>query len=177
MNLILIGYRCSGKTSVGKIVAKRTGMGFYDTDDMIVKKTGRSIEEIVEREGWDRFREIERDVVREASELENAVIATGGGVVIDEENVKNLKENGYIVWLEGDTDILMDRMEKDREAGSARPSLTGIDPAAETRNVLEMRTPLYRKAADFVINTDKLLPDKVAEKIMAEFRGLKSEVR
>ena len=175
-NIVLIGYRCSGKTSVGKIIAERTGMDFCDTDDLIVKRSGRSIEEIVDREGWERFREIEKDIVREASELDNTVIATGGGVVIDEDNVKVLKGNGYIVWLEVDVDILIKRMEKDREAGNKRPSLTGVDPAVETRKVLEMRTPLYRKAADLVINTDRLSLRKTAEKIVKAVSSQRSAV-
>lgn len=168
MNIVLIGYRCSGKTSVGRIIAKRTGMDFYDTDDMIVKETGISIREFVQEHGWDRFREIEKDVVEEASGFDNAVIATGGGVVIDEDNVKALKGKGYIVWLEVDADILINRMENDRDTDDARPSLTGVDPAAETREVLEMRTPLYRKAADLVVNTGRLSPNEVAKRIMTE---------
>jgi len=167
-NIVLIGYRCSGKTSVGKIISERTGMVFYDTDDLIEKKAGRSIKEIVEKDGWDRFREIERGVIREASELRNAVIATGGGVVLDEDNVNNLKKNGYIIWLEGDVNILMKRMEKDMGVGNYRPSLTGVDPVAETMKVLEIRNPLYKKAADLVINTDMLSLDEVAERVMTD---------
>ena len=176
MNIILIGYRCSGKTSVGKITASRAGMSFYDTDDLIKKSAGKSIEEIVEQDGWKRFREIEKDVIRYASELKNAVIATGGGAVTDEDNITNLRQNGYVVWLEGDADILMKRMEKDMGAGNARPSLTGVNPVAETEKVLEMRDPLYRKAADLVINTDKLSLDDVAERVMKAFSGQRSEV-
>jgi len=169
MNIILIGYRCSGKTSVGKIIAKRTGMQFHDTDVMIEKSAGQSIEEIVETDGWNRFREIEKAVIGETSEFRNAVIATGGGVVTDEDNIKNLKQRGYIVWLEGDADILMKRMEKDLAEGNARPSLTGGDPVAETRRVLEMRDPLYRRAADLVIDTDMLSLDEVAERVVKAF--------
>jgi shikimate kinase len=166
MNIILIGYRCSGKTSVGKILAERAGMAFYDTDDLIKKSAGKSIEEIVEKDGWERFREIEKTVIRDVSQLGNTVIATGGGVVTDEDNITNLKRNGYIVWLEVDADILMTRMEKDMCAGNTRPSLTGINPVAETKKVLEMRNPLYRKAADLVIDTGRLSLDDVAERII-----------
>jgi len=174
MNIVLIGYRCSGKTSVGKIISERKGISFYDTDDLIVKKTGRSIEEIVKKEGWERFREIEKDVIREASGFDNAVIATGGGVVMDQDNVNALKRKGFIAWLDGDPDILIKRMEKDRDAGNIRPSLTGIDPAVETRKVLEVRTPLYRKAADLVINTNSLSVDEAAERILKAFSDHRS---
>jgi len=175
-NIVLIGYRCSGKTSVGRDIARQTGMDFYDTDDLIVKNAGRSIAEIVERNGWVRFREIEKDVIKEVSGFGNAVIATGGGAVIDEDNVKNLKGNGYVVWLEGDVDVLMNRMEKDSAAGNYRPSLTGVDAIAETRKVLEMRMPLYRKAADLVVNTDGLSIDEVAERIVKSFSDQRSAV-
>lgn len=176
MNLILVGYRCSGKTSVGMIIAKRTGMAFYDTDEMIMKKAGQSIEEIVEKDGWARFREIEKAVISDVSDKDNAVIATGGGVVTDEDNVRNLRKNGRIIWLQGDADILTKRMEKEIKMGNTRPSLTGPDPVVETRKVLDMRNPLYRKAADLMIETDMLSLEEVAEKIMTAFGGLKSEV-
>jgi len=168
-NIVLTGYRCSGKTSVGKIIAKRIDMNFYDTDELIEKSAGRSIGEIVEKDGWDGFREIEKAVIRDVSELNNAVIATGGGAVMFEDNIKNLKKNGRVVWLEGDVDILMKRMEKDNGEGRNRPSLTGVDPVVETRKVLEMRNPLYQKAADLVINTDRLSLDEVADRIMKAF--------
>jgi len=141
-------------------------MSFYDTDDLIEKSAGRPISEIVEKDGWENFREIEKTVVRAASGLNNAVIATGGGVVSNEDNIMNLKKNGYVIWLEGDVEILMKRMEKDMNAGNHRPSLTGIDPRSETRKVLESRIPMYRRAADLVVNTDTLSPDDVAVMVM-----------
>jgi len=166
MNLILIGYRCSGKTSVGKIIAGRLGMSFYDTDELVEKSAGRAIDDIVAGEGWDKFREIEKAVIIKTSELKNAVIATGGGVVISEDNIRNLKKNGYVIWLEGDPEILMKRMENDIAAGRGRPSLTGHNPVEETKKVLEIRTPLYFAAADVVIMTNKLSLNEVVEKAM-----------
>jgi|WetSurMetagenome_2_1015567.scaffolds.fasta_scaffold159081_2 shikimate kinase len=171
MNLILIGYRCSGKTSVGKIIAGRTGMSFYDTDDLIEKHAGRTIEEIVAEKGWVKFREMEKVVIKDASEFNDAVIATGGGVVMTEDNVVNLKKNGYVVWFDSDPEILMKRMEKDNAEGRGRPSLTGSDPVEETKKMLEMRNPLYFAAADVVIITDKLSPDEVAEKALEAFNA------
>jgi shikimate kinase len=169
MNLILIGYRCSGKTSVGKIVAGHTGMSFYDTDDLIEKSTGRTIDDIVAKEGWDKFRKIEKAVIMKASEFKNAVIATGGGVVTSEENVKNLKKNGYVVWLAGNPEALMKRMEKDNKEGHARPSLTGSGSLEELGKVLEIRVPLYFAAADVVIMTDTLSIEETARKALEAF--------
>jgi len=168
-NIILIGYRCSGKTSVGKIIAGRLGMSFHDTDDLIVERTGRSIDDIVAGEGWDKFREIEKAVIMDASMLKNAVIATGGGVVMAEENVRNLKKNGYVIWLSGNPEILSKRMEKENEEGRARPSLTGKGSLEELEKVLEIRVPLYFAAADVVIMTDKLSAEETARHAMEAF--------
>ena len=97
MNIVLIGYRCSGKTEVGKILARELGMGFIDTDLLIEENTGCSIESIVSEKGWDHFRKIERKTIAEVSEKDNVAIATGGGVVMDRNNVHNLNRNGFIV--------------------------------------------------------------------------------
>ena len=167
-NIVLIGYRCSGKTSVGNIVAKRLARSFLDTDAMIEDRADLTIEEIISRNGWERFRDIERKVIREVSGREGLVIATGGGVVTDEENVLNLKKTGFIVWLKGDVGVLKTRMEKDDETGKKRPSLTGADPMEEIRKVLDVRNPLYRKAGDLAIDTTALSIQQVAEMILEE---------
>ncbi len=168
-NIVLIGYRCSGKTSVGKMVAERLARSFLDTDTLIEDKARRSIEEIISRDGWEHFRDIEREVIREVSGLEGLVIATGGGVVTDEENVRNLKKNGFVVWLRGEVEVLKSRMEKDDETGKKRPSLTGEDPMKEIRKVLDVRNPLYGKACDLIIDTTRLTIQEVAESIIREF--------
>lgn len=168
MNIVLIGYRCSGKTSVGKIIAEKMNRIFVDTDKMIEEKTGSSIEEIVSREGWEYFRDIEKVVVEEVSSKNNLVIATGGGIVMKEDNMENLKEKGFIVWLKGDADILSERMEKDHGKGIRRPSLTGENPAAEIRRVLEIRDTLYEKAGDFIVDTNRISFQEVAELIIKE---------
>ncbi|MCJ7596112.1 MAG: shikimate kinase, partial [Desulfobacterales bacterium] len=137
MNIVLIGYRCSGKTTAGKALARRLRRDFLDTDALIERRAGCSIEEIVSKEGWDHFRKLEKRVVRETSNIDNMVIATGGGAVVDEENVKNLKRNGWIVWLDGTPEVLRKRMVQEERSGRGRPSLTGLDPLEEIRRVLE----------------------------------------
>ena len=131
MNIVLIGYRCSGKTTAGKALARQLRRGFLDTDALIERRAGCSIEEIVSKEGWDHFRKLEKRVVRETSSLDHKVIATGGGAVVDEENVKNLKRNGWIVWLDGTPEVLRKRMVQEERSGRGRPSLTGLDPLEE----------------------------------------------
>lgn len=171
MNIVLIGYRCSGKTATGKIIAEKMERLFMDTDVMIEQKAGCSIEDIIAGKGWEYFRTIEKDVIKEISDMDNLVIATGGGVVTDVENVRNLKKKGLIVWLKADSDILKERMVKDKEAGMKRPSLMGNDPLDEIGSVLELRNPLYENAGDLVIETDSVSEIEAAESIIREASG------
>ena len=166
MNIVLIGYRCSGKTDVGKILARELGMEFVDTDLLIEEDTGCSIESIISEKGWDHFRKIERRMIEEVSERDNLAIATGGGVVMDQNNVQNLNRNGFIVWLEGDAEVLKERMEKEQRSGKIRPSLTGVDPLEEINQVLNVRTPLYQQTGNLMVDTSLLSIEEVADTIM-----------
>ena len=166
MNIVLIGYRCSGKTVVGKAVAEHLDRVFIDADDYLEFKAGRSIERIVEEEGWGYFRELEKKVIDELSGQDNLVMATGGGVVTDNENINRLKENGLIFWLRAEADVLKARMDNDQSVGKKRPSLTGKNPLEEIRSVLDQRAPLYEKAADRVIDTDNLSLAQTVDRII-----------
>ena len=169
MNIVLIGYRCCGKTSVGKILSAKLDREFIDTDDLIVEKACCNIDEIVSGHGWDHFREIEKGVIKEVSIMENVVIATGGGAVINEENIENLKVNGFIVWLYADIDTIKKRLNEDKTSADNRPSLTGDDPSDEIKKVLEQRKPLYMKASDMSVDTSQLdiieIADMIIEKL------------
>jgi shikimate kinase len=166
MNIVLIGYRCSGKTAVGEILAHELRMDFFDTDALIEERARCSIEALVSTRGWDHFREIEKGLVQDLSTGDNLVIATGGGVVMDEGNVKDLKKNSLIVWLNGRPDVLKDRMDKDQRSGKSRPSLTGSDPLEEIEQVLSIRNPLYKQAGDLILDTSELSISEAAALIM-----------
>ena len=166
MNIVLIGYRCSGKTTVGKILAHELGMVFVDTDVLIEDDTGESIEAIISTKGWDHFRKLEIDVIKRTSEKDNQVIATGGGVVINQGNVKALKKNGWVVWLDAEPNVLKERMNKEQQSGNLRPSLTGIDPLSEIEEVMNTRRPMYQEAGDFMVNSTRLSEPEVAALIM-----------
>lgn len=169
MNIVLTGYRCCGKSSVGRYIAQKTGRKFIDTDDLIEKKAGIKIEEIIANYGWEYFRKLEKDAVREISNEDNIIIATGGGVVTNDENVFNLRKNGFVVWLDGDADIIRDRMSMDEEKKSnVRPSLTGENPADEIAAVMAAREPLYEQASDMKIDTSRLSIAEAAEQIIEE---------
>ena len=166
MNIVLIGYRCSGKSAVGKILAKDLGLKLVDTDQVLAERVGRTIDQYVAENGWDSFRMIEKMVVRSVCGQDNQVIATGGGVILDRENVHYLRESGWVVWLRASLSTLLERMNRDEESGRVRPALAGVSPLAEIETVLAQRTPLYDRAGDYVVNTDEKSPRAISEEII-----------
>jgi len=170
MNIVLVGYRCSGKTTVGEILANELGRDFVDTDIMIEQKAGCSIEMITATDGWDHFRRLEKELIEEISERDNLVIATGGGVVMNRDNVKNLQRNGLVIWLKGDDEVIKERMGKDQKSGKPRPSLTGADPLEEIKELLHIRNPLYQQAGNIMVDTNPLSIREVADHIMKKIK-------
>lgn len=163
MNIVLIGYRGTGKSVVGRLVAERLQMRCVAMDARIVEKAGMSVPDIVEKHGWTTFRDMEAEVAREAASLDNAVIDTGGGVIERAENVDALRSNGLVIWVKASVDAIVWRI----QGGTDRPSLTGgKNFTEEVAEVLERRTPRYRDAAQFEIDTDRLTPEQVAERVV-----------
>lgn len=165
MNIVLIGYRGTGKSSVGKLLAERLGRPVVSTDAEIVKRAGRSIPEIVKQSGWDHFRDLEAEVCRDLAGQDGLIIDTGGGVILRQGNVERLKANGRLFWLTAEIPTISSRIGRDTE----RPSLTGtksfLDEIAE---VLEERRPKYHAAADHLIVTDGQSVSQVADTILAK---------
>ena len=166
MNIVLIGYRCSGKTAIGSLLADKLGMDLVDTDVLIEEDAGESIDAIISKKSWEHFRNLERDVIERTSEKDNQVIATGGGVVVNQKNVKALKKDGWVVWLDAEPNVLKERMDKEQQSGNIRPSLTGVDPLAEIEEVMRARRPMYQEAGDFVVDTTRLSEPEAAALIM-----------
>ncbi len=163
MNIILIGYRCTGKTSVGRKISERLRIPFYDTDELIQEHTGKTIREIIDKGGWDLFRREEKAVIRTLSSLAETVIAVGGGAVMDVENREALKRNGLFLWLTADVGTIIERMKNDGVSGEQRPSLLGGSMERETSGILEQRIPIYQGLADFTIDTSGRDIDAIAE--------------
>ncbi len=164
--IVLIGHRCTGKTSGGKKLAERLGCSFVDTDDMIERRTGRTIGELVKQGGWPLFRKEEKKVLRDMITKENRVIATGGGVFDDPENRELVKTSGLLIWLTADTETIIGRMEADPTGKERRPSLTGTtDVRAETADVLARRNPLFGEIAHHVVDTTEKTVDAVVDDI------------
>ena len=162
MNIVLIGMRGSGKTVVGKLLAERLGKQFIEMDELIVQRAGLSIPEIVESYGWGKFRDVEEEITCEVAKLDNVVNATGGGVVTREENIRELKKKGKLVWLTVSLDTLLKRIGDD----PSRPSLTGRSQREDMEVVLTERSPVYEGAADVIIDTEDKTPEEIAEAII-----------
>lgn len=165
MNVVLIGYRGTGKTSVGKRLAGKLHVSFYDTDEIVETAAGRSIKEMVREKGWEYFRKREKDAVRDAASQERDVIATGGGAVMDAENADILKKNGILIWLFADARTIVGRIENDSRSCTQRPSLSGGDLLQETIHILEEREPVYRRLADFSVDTTARGIDETVDEI------------
>jgi shikimate kinase len=170
LNIILIGYRCSGKTTVGKRLARELAWEFVDTDDWLVNKEGRSVRNMVEDDGWDGFRRMEKVAIQEVCDRDNTVIATGGGAILDPANVAAMQKSGHVVWLKVSPQIVKQRMARDENTDDLRPSLTSKGLYDEIVEVLKERTPLYAQAAGLAIDTDSKTVDEVVEEIIKGFK-------
>lgn len=170
MNIVLMGVRCTGKSTVGRCLAESLGVPFTDTDELIEQRTGRLISRIVAEKGWSAFRAAEKAVIRELAAADRGVIALGGGVVCDTDNVEILKAKGVFVWLSARPEEIASRMGKDAADGAERPSLTGAPSVDEIRAVMAERDPLYRGIADLVVDTTGIDAAGVAEAIRAGLR-------
>lgn len=164
MNIVLIGYRGTGKSVVGRIVAERLGRECLSIDEEIVRRAGMGVPKIVEKEGWPGFRDRETEVARDFASREEVIIDCGGGVIERQGNIAALRTGGTVFWLKAGVDVIVERISDD----SQRPALLeGRTFTDEVREVLDRRTPLYRDAADHEIDTENLMPDEVAERVIA----------
>lgn len=155
----------TGKTSVGKRLAGRLGWAFVDTDEMIVSREGRSIEAIFSRDGESYFRAREREAVAEAAALDETVVATGGGAVVDEGNLEVLRSAALLVCLTASAEEILARTR-----GEGRPLLDGDDRERRVRELLAARAEAYARVPHR-IDTTGLAPDEVVERILALYRA------
>jgi len=163
MNIILIGMRGSGKSTIGKILSKKMNKPFYDLDDLLAQKTKMSIPELIEKYDWDYFRDRESEIVEEISQKTNAVISPGGGAIIREENIKALKRDAKFVLLKTPIAELIKRIGK----GKNRPTLTkGKSFIDEMEDVWNERRTVYEQTADMIIETNNKTAKEVAQEII-----------
>lgn len=167
-NLYLIGYRCTGKTSVGRNLADRLGWTFVDADQRLVDEAGMTVAEIVSRFGWEDFRDRESAVLKNLATGTRQVVATGGGVILRAANRDIMKQTGRVVWLRASVLTIARRMENDSVTGDQRPGLTDQGAIREIETVLNERTPLYTAAMDMAVDTDGRSLDDICGEIAGQ---------
>ncbi|MGA8260722.1 MAG: shikimate kinase AroK [Arenicellales bacterium] len=168
-NVFLIGPMAVGKTTIGRQLAKRLQLTFIDSDQEIEKRTGASISLIFDVEGESGFRDREEKVIAELAAMDGIVLATGGGVVLREENRKALRKHGIVVYLRASIESQLERTKSTKH----RPLLETDDPRAALESLMVVREPLYRKEADFIVDTDHLSAGRVARQIARRIQNHK----
>ncbi len=161
MNIVLIGFMGSGKTTVGKALANNLKFSFLDTDEYIEERAGMKISDIFATQGEKYFRELERSILGELTDRDHTVIATGGGLPLIEENRKRLKKIGKIIYLSANEQTLWKHLEGD----CSRPLLAGENPRKKIQELLLERIPIYRQASDYCIEVDNRCIDEISKEI------------
>lgn len=169
-NIILVGPMGAGKSSIGKRLARQLKQTFYDCDKVLEDRTGVPISTIFELEGEDGFRRRETKIIEQLVQLNNAIIATGGGAILRNENIKLIRSNGIVVYLKASVISQIKRTRHDKK----RPLLQTQDRHATLAKLAKERNPLYEKAADIVINTDSQTISTSIEQITTKVNKLLS---
>ncbi len=170
-NLVLIGYRGSGKTTVGRLVADRLGFVLVDTDMLIVSEAGASIATIFQQEGESGFRQREARVVQAVMDGGGQVISMGGGVVLQDDNVRRMRARGFVIWLTAPIHLLWQRIQADTATAANRPALSSFAGMEEVQVVLAARMPRYRAAAHAEIDASAD-PQTVAQRVLDAYGSL-----
>jgi shikimate kinase len=160
-NIFLIGPMGSGKSAVGRRLSRETGKAFVDSDDVIEESTGVDIPFIFDKEGEAGFRQRERQIIDEQTKRGNIILATGGGAIQDPDNRQHLAVRGTVIYLHATVPVQLRRTRRGRE----RPLLKKSDPAKVLETLMQVRDPLYREIADFVIETDARTVASVCKEI------------
>lgn len=166
-NIVLIGFMGCGKTTIGTALAKKTGYRLIDTDEEIVKREGRTINEIFSGESEKYFRQLETSMIKEmAGELDDCIISTGGGLPVTEGNGELLRKLGIVVYLKATKETVLKRVAGD----TSRPLLAG-DAKEKTAKLLQYRTPIYERTAQIQIVTDNRAVDDITAEVMEKVKS------
>lgn len=167
MIISLIGYRGTGKSTVGRSIAEKLNLQHFDSDDEITRRSQRSIKEIFESEGEEGFRDLESQVVADLMTRSNAVISWGGGVTLRDENRKLIINSDHVIWLTADPSILHQRIHSDEGTEANRPALSNLSGLEEIKSILDQRIPLYDECASTKISTNSKSAAAIASEIAA----------
>jgi shikimate kinase len=170
MNIALIGYRGTGKSSVARALATRLGWRFEDADALLEQQAGKTIQQIFADEGEPAFRDRECAVLKQLVDADQSVLALGGGVVLRPDN-RSLLADVMVIWLRADVQTLHDRIRQDPTSATRRPNLSsgGIE---EIQQTLAARAPLYQECADFVVETGSKTPEQIADEIVSLLKDI-----
>ena len=167
-NLVLIGYRGSGKTTVGRGAARRLDYDLVDTDERIVAEAGMAIAEIFDVEKEAGFRQREAGVVRAVMAGDRQVVSMGGGAVLRADNVACMRERGFVIWLKAPAEVLWERIQADSGTAANRPALTSLGGLDEIRSVLAARAAKYRQAAHACVDASMAV-EAVIDAVVAAY--------
>lgn len=168
MVVTLIGYRGTGKTTVGGQLAARLNWDFVDTDREIERQAGKSIAAIFAEDGEPRFRDLERHELEHQFLQQQRVVSAGGGAILDGTTRQRMVLAGPVVWLQASVETIVERLRRDESTASSRPSLTGEDIYQEVATVLGEREFLYAEPATLIINTDHRDITSIVDEIVAQ---------
>ena len=173
MHILLIGYRGSGKSGVGKLLSELLDRDFIDTDIAIETSAGKTIAEIFAEVGEEGFRDLESNQIASLDSLiESAIISLGGGAILRPENRRCIRNLGKTVWLQATPETIYERISNDETTQSRRPKLSKLSDRDEIRSILEMRVPWYNEVADLTVSTDGLSIERVAVTIVDWLRRI-----
>lgn len=166
-SILLTGFRATGKSLIGQLLAERLGFHFIDTDHELCRRHQQTVAGIVAEQGWQGFRTLERALLQEMAGQQKIVLAVGGGA-IEHEDIWPLLRSGYfIVWLQADKETILSRMATDDESSKQRPALTSQKIQDEVAEVLARRSPLYKSGSDITLDTATKTPVELVEQILA----------
>jgi len=164
-NIYLVGFMGTGKTAIGRELAKKLNKDFFDLDEIIEEREKRKITEIFSQDGETYFRKIERETLLEFSQEKGKIIGCGGGVVLDSQNIQKMKETGIIICFTASPEIILERTKRYRH----RPLLNVEDPLKKIKELLDFRRPYYKRG-DYTIDTSNLNISEVVDKILELIR-------
>lgn len=168
--MILIGYRGSGKSTIGRLLAQRLACDFADADVVLEQQAGKTIREIFASHGEQHFRDLEEQTITQLLERPRLVLATGGGAILRETNRQRMKARGWIIWLSAPADVLYQRMQQDATTAERRPNLVG-GGIEEVQAMLQIRTPIYQRLADLEIPVGEMSPEVAVDRILAQWQA------
>lgn len=162
LNISIIGFMATGKTTIGKKLSKKLNTEFIDIDKLIEERMQKSISEIFEKHGEVYFREIEKETIEEVMKLKNIIISCGGGVCLDPENIVNIRKNSRVILLEADPETIIERTKNDE----TRPLLKDRKQKEDIEKIMEKRKDSYYKAADIIIDTNNKAVANIVDEII-----------